>query len=208
MLVVQAGADSPGFRCSTIYLIPPDRPSEHVVPRQMLNSRSGPGTCSLVGQETLAGDGEQAPEASARVHGGSGAVQKKRTRCSESQPTLARSGIIRSLAVPLTGASSAASLVNEISNPTRPPLGVLPRLPQVISRLRGPRPGTAAGPGPRPVALRLWCFNGRQRQVRCWFTQAATTGRVGLWSALFADRCPSARLNQVNHICSRPPPQS
>jgi hypothetical protein len=48
-----------------------------------------PGTCSLVGQETLAGDGEQAPEASAHVRGGSGAVQKKRTRCSESRPTLA-----------------------------------------------------------------------------------------------------------------------
>ncbi|MDZ7761720.1 MAG: hypothetical protein U5L00_15865 [Desulfovermiculus sp.] len=39
-----------------------------------------PSTCSLVGQETLAGDGEQAPEASARGRGGSEAVQKK-IRC-------------------------------------------------------------------------------------------------------------------------------
>jgi hypothetical protein len=74
-----------------------------------------------------------------------------------------RSGIIRLIAVPLTGASPAASLVNKISNPARPPLGVLPHQPMVISRLRGPRPGTAAGPGPRPASLRLWCINGRHK---------------------------------------------
>ena len=48
-----------------------------------------PGACSLVGQETLAGDGEQAPEASAHIRGGSGAVKKEMVRCSESRPTLA-----------------------------------------------------------------------------------------------------------------------
>jgi len=42
-----------------------------------------------VGQETLASDGKQAPEAFALVRGGSEAVQKKRIRCSKSRPTLA-----------------------------------------------------------------------------------------------------------------------
>jgi len=118
-----------------------------------LKSRSGHRPLFAVGLEAQASDGEHAPAATACGPGSSEAVQTKRIRCSESQPTLAPVRDHKTLCCALDRCQPGgfAGQRDIESRPTSP-RSAAQSAPGDFS-LHGPRPGTAAGPGPSPAPL-------------------------------------------------------